>query len=126
MNILDEAKKIIETDRQADYGPPKDNWGRTAKIWSGILGTEVTPEQAVLCMVGVKLAREGFKHKRDNLVDAAGYLGIAEKLLETEGVWDPKNVIGRSAGFGVASGVTPPSEGNRVFKDDERVVKSDN
>lgn len=82
MNIFEEAHGLIHGDRQQDYDHPLDNFTRIAKIWSVILGIEVTPEQVGLCMVGTKIAREAYHPKRDNLVDGAGYFGTIELLYE--------------------------------------------
>lgn len=82
MNIFEEANQLIHGDRQMSYDHPLDNFTRIAKIWSVILGIEVTPEQVGLCMVGTKLAREAFQPKRDNLVDGAGYFGTIEMVYE--------------------------------------------
>ena len=57
MSILTKAEEIINGERAKDYGSTLDNFGRIAKMWSAILGVEVTPEQHVLCMVAVKMAR---------------------------------------------------------------------
>lgn len=72
--LLEEAAKIVDNDRNEAYDHPFDNFTRIAKVWSGILDLEITPEQVGLCMVGVKLAREAFKPKQDNIVDGIGYL----------------------------------------------------
>jgi hypothetical protein len=72
-SILDEAKRIVHGDRGENYGHPLEDFSRTAKIWSAILGTDVSPEQVALCMVGVKISREVNRPKRDNIVDGAGY-----------------------------------------------------
>lgn len=69
-----EADRLVNGARQSDYGHPLDDFSKTAAIWSAILETNVTPEQVALCMVGVKLSREINKPKRDNIVDAHGYL----------------------------------------------------
>lgn len=82
MNLFEEANYLIHGDRQRDYDHPLDNFTRIAKIWSVILGVEVTPEQVGLCMVGTKLAREAYNPKRDNLVDGAGYFGTIEMVYE--------------------------------------------
>lgn len=79
-DLIVEARDIMRTERQGDYGPPEENMGRTAEIWSGILGVPITARQVALCLVGVKLAREGYRHKHDNLVDGVAYLLIAEQL----------------------------------------------
>lgn len=67
------AANLVTGDRQVDYDHPLDNFTRAAKIWSAILGIEVSAEQVALCMVGVKLAREANKAKLDNTVDGIGY-----------------------------------------------------
>ena len=72
-SILEEAKRIVHGDRGENYGHPLEDFSRTAKIWSAILGIEVTAEQVALCMVGVKISREVNRPKRDNIVDGAGY-----------------------------------------------------
>ena len=84
MNILERADDIINGDRQDDYGPALENWERTSKLWSAVLQDklkkDITPEEALLCMTCVKIAREVYKPKEDNLVDGAGYLGVIERV----------------------------------------------
>lgn len=81
-SILVEAERLVHGDRNADYGHPLDDFTRTAKIWSAILGTNVKPEQVGLCLIGVKLSRECNRSKRDNLVDIAGYAETVEWLKD--------------------------------------------
>lgn len=81
-SILEEAQRLVHGARESSYGRPIDNWTRTANIWSALLGVEVSAEQAALCMVGVKIAREAHSPKRDNRVDAAGYLSVLERIIE--------------------------------------------
>lgn len=75
--ILQEAQRLVHGDRGESYGHPLDDYETTAALWSALLKDSLrkplTAEQAVLCMVAVKLSRESRKHKRDNLTDAAGY-----------------------------------------------------
>jgi hypothetical protein len=35
---------------------------------------DITAEEAILMMVGLKLSRESHAHKDDNIIDAHGYL----------------------------------------------------
>lgn len=82
MNILEEANEITSRDRQDDYGHPIHDFARTGAMWSAVLGIEVTPQQVGLCMLLVKVSREVNKHKRDNLVDLAGYARTIEMVHE--------------------------------------------
>lgn len=89
-SILEEAQGLVYGDRQASYGHPLDDFSRTAKMWSAILGHEVTPEEVGLCMCAVKISRQINKPKRDNLVDLAGYAATVELVLEEKGKREAK------------------------------------
>jgi len=80
MNILEEASSLVYGDREKQYGSPLKEFERTAKMWGAILECEITPEQIGLCMVALKISRECHKHKKDNLVDGAGYFAVIEKI----------------------------------------------
>lgn len=80
-SVLDEAARIVEGARQKNYGAPLDNWTNIARIWSVVLGIEVTAEQAALCMIGVKVARQAHRSHRDNLVDIPGYALVIEEIV---------------------------------------------
>ena len=88
--VLDEAKRITASDRQEDYGHPSQDFARTARMWTGILsaklreGVEVSAMDVPLCMIAVKLARQAHRHKRDNLVDIAGYARTAAMVAGGE------------------------------------------
>ncbi len=83
-----EANRLVNGDRQSDYGTPRDNYNGIAKVWSGILSPilkrDITPAEAALMMTGLKLQRQAMKHKRDNLVDAHGYLLVYSHIIEEE------------------------------------------
>jgi hypothetical protein len=81
-NCLEIANELVGGDRNADYGHPREDFTRTAKMWSALLGTEVTPEQVGLCMIAVKLSRETHRHKPDNLTDIAGYARTLEMIYD--------------------------------------------
>lgn len=103
--ILDEAKRLINTDRARDYGSPRTNHERIAALWSPILGMTVTPSQVALCMTQVKISRlvQTSDHT-DSFIDAAAYLAIAGELSKPEE--NPASVI--DAGLRAA----PPSRGS--------------
>ena len=89
-SVLDEAKRITSGVRQQDYGHPADDFERAALMWTGILrhkliaGQRLTAEEIPLCMIAVKLARQTHRHKRDNLVDIAGYARTAAMVAGDE------------------------------------------
>jgi hypothetical protein len=78
----DEAAKLVLGDRNATYGTPAENYAKTAAMWSGFLAHKlrepITPKDAVLMMVLLKISREAHRPKPDNLIDAHGYLFCAE------------------------------------------------
>ncbi len=86
--ILQEAQDVVYGDRQADYGSATDNFDLIARYWSVTLSHKltcpITPKEIGLCMIGLKMAREQNRSKRDNLVDIAGYAGTLEKLQKGE------------------------------------------
>ena len=79
--ILIEAHQLINNERNVDYDHPLDNFNRIRKGWEVIFGFKITEEQVGLAMAWVKIAREVHKHKRDNLVDGAGYLGTVDMVI---------------------------------------------
>jgi hypothetical protein len=95
--IATEAVGLVTGDRQKAYGHPSKNFEDIARLWSVVLGIEVTPAQVGLCMIQVKLAREVFVPKRDNLVDAVGYLLAYDATKEEE---DAKTTIRIDTGNG--------------------------
>lgn len=82
MNILEEANKITSGQRRKDYGHPKENCTKIAKIYNAITGQSLTAEDVVYVMIALKLARQQNKHKRDNLTDLAGYAWVLNEVIE--------------------------------------------
>lgn len=81
--VCQEADRLVSNDRQDSYGHPFNNFSHTGKLWAPILGVnEVTPEQVALCMIQVKVSRECFKPKHDNLVDINGYAKCLSMINE--------------------------------------------
>lgn len=72
-SVLLEAQGLVHGARQDAYGHPVHDFTRTAKMWSAILGVEVSASQVGLCMCAVKISRQCNRPKRDNMVDLAGY-----------------------------------------------------
>lgn len=83
--FLTEAETLINGDRANDYGEAKMNHQRIADIWSIILDVEVTPEQVVACMIGVKLARLAENiDKDDSWIDIIGYAALGGEIVNAE------------------------------------------
>lgn len=96
-SILEEATRLVTGDRQASYGPPDQDFARTAKMWEALLEDgitqlgqhgkfrlHITPAQVAMCMIALKLSRETHQKKRDNRVDIAGYAHCLEVCRECE------------------------------------------
>ena len=84
--VLQEASALIDGPRRDPYGSPKVSFGRIAELWNSYLyakygiETELTTEDVAWLMVQLKMARQMNKPHRDNLADAAGYVGLIEQL----------------------------------------------
>lgn len=82
-NILDEAKEIVDGLRGDDYYDPVKNFRDISVMASLMTGKTITPNDCIKVLISVKLTRESFKHKRDNLVDLCGYTYILDKIEES-------------------------------------------
>ena len=79
--FLKTAEELINGERAKEYGPARKNHERIAQIWSIILEQEITPEQVVACMVGLKLARlSEDMTKDDSWVDIIGYAALGGEI----------------------------------------------
>jgi hypothetical protein len=82
VEALREAARLINSDRNKQYGNPEDNFGRISKLWSVVLGVDVSPEDVAMCMVAVKVARYASKsgYQPDTWIDIAGYAGCGYEV----------------------------------------------
>lgn len=74
--VIDEARRIVNGARAGDYG--ENSLPAIAALWSTYLGVDLTPRQVAWMMVLLKAVRDQHKPKRDNTVDAIGYLALSE------------------------------------------------
>ena len=81
-SILQEADEIVNGSRQSDYGDARESFSSVATIASVMTGKELAPEDCCAVLMAVKLVRESFAHKRDNLVDLCGYAELMNRLKE--------------------------------------------
>lgn len=89
MNILEQANQIInirseEKDRM--YGPIGEGMEIAAQIFNLITpeGQSITPEGMYWALVALKLSRQHFNHKEDNLLDTVAYIGALNNYIETK------------------------------------------
>lgn len=80
--ILNEASTLINGDRQADYGPPHENFGRIADMWTAYLGHRVLSSDVAVMMALLKASRIANNNKPDSFVDGAAYFALAGELVD--------------------------------------------
>lgn len=78
--ILEKAERIVNSDREAEYGDPVENKVRQALIASATVGRSISPEEIVLVDLSQKMVRAGRGHKEDTTIDLAGYAEILERV----------------------------------------------
>jgi hypothetical protein len=79
--FLQHAADVVSR-RRREYGEPADLFRDVARRWSLVLGVHVSPAQAALCMLDVKMARltRDPRHA-DSIADLAGYSGVLWEVL---------------------------------------------
>ena len=88
-NILEQANNIIncrseEKDRM--YGPMSEGMEIASEIFNLITpeGQSITPEGMYWALIALKLSRQHFNHKEDNLLDAVAYMGALNNYIESK------------------------------------------
>jgi uncharacterized protein DUF6378 len=108
--VLQEANRLVNGDRQKDYGHPLDDYTKTGAFWSIILkdklkpGETISPQDCVLMMVCLKISREMNLPKRDNRVDGAGYFGALDLIYQEIQRRQQYDVAGREVLHGGGGG----------------------
>lgn len=82
--VLNEAGRLIASDREQQYGKASDNFGRIADMWSAYLGQRVRKSDVAAMMALLKIARLANGHKDDSWIDLAGYAGLGAELSEED------------------------------------------
>jgi hypothetical protein len=83
--ILEECARIAK-ERQEQYGSANDSITLAAKILDETFGIKLTPKEFCFVMVALKLSREKFNPKRDNILDSINYLAIAANFKEDKNI----------------------------------------
>lgn len=87
--MLIRAEKLINGQRQKDYGDKLQSFAQIAMLFQGVLATKLAPteritaEDVALLMMQVKIARLAKSpDHRDSILDVAGYAGCYDKILD--------------------------------------------
>jgi hypothetical protein len=82
--FLQHAADVVSR-RRREYGEPAGLFRDIARRWSLVLGVRVSPAQAALCMLDVKMARltRDPRHA-DSITDLAGYSGVLWEVMRDE------------------------------------------
>lgn len=93
MKVLEEANNLIYNDREESYGVPVENLKNISRLWSAYLTnigtTNLIPKDVAMMMALLKMARAQVsstpvRDHKDSVVDMAGYVGLLERLEETD------------------------------------------
>jgi len=85
MSILLKAHEIVferKEEKQRQYGPMDEGMLKAARIASEILNKDICAKDVYICMVALKLSRESYNHKEDNILDAIAYLASYNSTQE--------------------------------------------
>lgn len=86
-NILEHANMIVNhrsEEKQRNYGPFSESMKKAAQMFNLMSpsGESITPEGMFRALISLKLTRESYGHKEDNLLDAVAYIGGLNNLIE--------------------------------------------
>jgi hypothetical protein len=81
--LLDEIRGVLH-ERGRVYGSSRTNHERISELWSAYLGDYISPMQASMCMLLVKVSRltESPTHF-DSVKDIIGYAAIYNELVNS-------------------------------------------
>lgn len=82
-SVLEKAIKIVNSERQAEYGDPVENRVRAALVAAG-MGRILSPRDIVLSELSTKIVRVGRGTKEDTKIDIAGYAEILDRIDNAE------------------------------------------
>ena len=86
-NILKKADQIVNErseEKKRQYGPFKESMERAAALYNLMSpkGQQITTAGMYRAMIALKLSREAYSNKEDNLLDAVAYIGSMNEYLE--------------------------------------------
>ena len=85
-SMLDEAKQVVDGQRQQDYGSINESFTRIAGLWSAYTGIHIDKYDVAKMMMLLKISRAKNGNHRDSYVDIVGYVECVDKLLALDWV----------------------------------------
>lgn len=87
MNILKRADEIVNQrseEKERMYGPFAESMERATRIYnaSSPKNEQISVRGMYRALIALKLSREAFSHREDNLLDAAAYIGALNNYIE--------------------------------------------
>ena len=79
-----EAAELVEGGRDEAYGDALTEFSRISAVFEELTGNRIPPEDMALLFICMKLVRESFRSKKDNMVDVCGYASIRASILAQE------------------------------------------
>lgn len=84
-NILKRADEIVnqrKEEKERQYGPFNECMTRATRIYNAMAKSPIGVDDMFKALIALKLAREAYSHKEDNLLDAVAYIGALNNFLE--------------------------------------------
>jgi hypothetical protein len=84
MNILKKAQEIVydrSEEKSREYGDFQSGMERASLIFNGMTGKSITAVEMYKALIALKLSRESYNHKEDNLLDAVAYMSSMNDYL---------------------------------------------
>lgn len=96
--FLDEAKRIVEGEREKAYGDVEDNFDAIARLWEAYKGIPFSPLDVAVMMILLKVARIRAGGTYDCFVDIAGYSACGGEIWEKRREKNDSGVDGSQPG----------------------------
>jgi len=89
MNILEKADQIVNhrsEEKERMYGPFSKSMTRATLIYnaSSPEDEQISVEGMFRALIALKLSREAYSHREDNLLDAAAYIGAMNNYINEQ------------------------------------------
>lgn len=89
-NILERANQIVNErseEKERMYGPFFETMETATNIYNAMrrdCAQHISVDDMYMAMIAMKLARESYSHKEDNLLDAVAYMGSLNDYIESK------------------------------------------